>query len=580
MKKIFPKLPFLKIGQGLLPIKIPQIPTEVIAGLTLAALAIPVNIGYSKIAGTPVITGLYTMLLPVLLFALVGGSRLLVVGADSATAAILAAGLIGIASIGTDEYLALAGILALMAAALLILARIIGLAFLADFLSRSVLIGFLTGVGIQVALGQISSMLGLKGGGHGTLQQIWIDVQQISQINYSALSVALVVLLFILVTKRISEHIPGALIAVIGAIAASWVFDFGASMHLVGSIPSGLPHFSLPQVNWDWSLVHKLLPIAFSMFLVILAQSAATSRVYAARHNQPLDQNADLNGLALANIGAGLSGTFVVAGSPTKTQIVDSAGGRTQLTHLVAAGVVILVLLFLTEPLAYMPECVLAVIVFLTGMDLIKFRKMLDILEEEPSEFWIALITTLMVIFVGIEQGVMLAMVLSLIEHTRHGYRPKNIVLEYTEDSRWIAHPVASKMQAVPGLMIYRFTHNIYYANASQLSREIEALIQDQNPPLRWFCIDASAISDVDYTATETLRSLASLLKKKEIHLVVSQMRNDFNEDKQHKILELFGKNAFFNSLDDVVAAYTLTSMRDRYSQLIPADAPLTTKPE
>ncbi len=570
MKKEFLKLPFIKIGQGLLPIKIPQIPNEVIAGLTLAALTIPVNIGYSKIAGTPVITGLYTMLLPALLFALIGGSRLLVVGADSATAAILAAGLIGIASTGTDEYMALTGVLALMAAAFIILARIIGLAFLADFLSRSVLVGFLTGVGIQVALGQISSMLGLQGGGHGTLQKIWVDIQQIDQINYHALGIALAVLLFILGVRKISERIPGALIAVIGAIAASWIFNFGASMHLVGSIPTGLPHFSLPQVDWSWDLIHKLLPVAFSMFLVILAQSAATSRVYAARHNQPLDQNADLNGLALANIGAGLTGAFVVAGSPTKTQIVDSAGGRTQLTHLVAVGVVILVLLFLTEPLAYMPESVLAVIVFLTGADLIKFRKMRDILQEQPSEFWIAVVTMLMVVFVGIEQGILLAMVLSLIEHTRHGYRPKNMVLEYTEDGRWITHPVTSKTQAVPGLMIYRFTHSIYYANSSQLSEEIGALIQAQDPPLRWFCIDASAISDIDYTAAETLKSLSNLMKKKGIRLVVSQMQNGFDEDKHQKILELFGEDAFFDTLDDVVATYMLISMKNQYSQLIP----------
>ncbi len=569
MKKKIAKLFFFKIGQGLLPIRVSQIPVEVIAGFTLAALAIPVNIGYSKIAGTPVVTGLYTMLLPVLLFALAGGSRLLVVGADSATAAILAAGLIGIANTGTDEYLALAGILALMAAALMILARIVGLAFLADFLSHSVLIGFLTGVGIQVALGQISSILGLKGGGHGTLQQIWFDIQQIDQINYCALSVALVVLLVILGAKRISERIPGALIAVVGAITASWVFNFDAFMHVIGSIPSGLPHLSLPQVDWSWDLVHKLLPVAFSMFLVILAQSAATSRAYAARHNQPLDQNADLNGLALANIGAGLSGTFVVAGSPTKTQIVDSAGGRTQLTHLVAAGVVILVLLFLTEPLAYMPESVLAVIVFLTGIDLIKLRKMLDILQKRPSEFWIAMITVLMVIFVGIEQGILLAMVLSLIEHTRHGYRPKNTVLEYTEEGRWITHPVADKTQAVPGLMIYRFTHSIYYANATQLSREIELLTQGQNPPLRWFCIDASAISDVDYTATETLKSLSDLLRKKKIRLIVSQMQNGSNEDRHQKIQELFGEDAFFDTLDDVVAAYILTGTKDQYNQLI-----------
>ena len=179
------------ILQGLLPINGAQVPVEIVAGLTLAALAIPEVMGYTKISGTPVITGLYTMLIPMLLFAFLGSSRHLVVSADSATAAILAAGLVGLANTGTDEYLALAAVLAMMAGVFVILARIIGLAFLADFLSRSVLAGFLTGVGIQVALGQISGMLGLKGGGHGTLQKIWADIQQLDQINYKALGVAL-----------------------------------------------------------------------------------------------------------------------------------------------------------------------------------------------------------------------------------------------------------------------------------------------------------------------------------------------------------------------------------------------------
>ena len=169
----------LPILQGVLPIKSAQIPTELIAGLTLAALAIPEVMGYTKIAGTPVIFGLYTILIPAALFALFGSSRHLVVGADSATAAILAAGLVGLAATGSDEYVALCAVLAFMAAGFLILARVIGLGFLADFLSRTVLVGFLTGVGIQVALGEVSGMLGLKGGGHGTLQKIWNDIQQI-----------------------------------------------------------------------------------------------------------------------------------------------------------------------------------------------------------------------------------------------------------------------------------------------------------------------------------------------------------------------------------------------------------------
>ena len=546
----------LPIMQGLLPIKGSQVPLEIVAGLTLAALAIPEVMGYTKIAGTPVITGLYTMLIPMLVFAFLGSSRHLVVSADSATAAILAAGLVGLANTGTDEYLALAGVLAGMAGVFLILARIIGLAFLADFLSRSVLVGFLTGVGIQVALGQISGMLGLKGGGHGTLQKIWLDIQQIDQINYKALGVALAVLVVIVGARKISKRIPGALLAVVGAIAASWALDFGSSMHVLGTVPSGLPHLALPQVDWSLDLIRRLAPIAFAMFVVILAQSAATSRAYAAKYNESFDQNADLNAMGLANIGAGLSGTFVVAGSPTKTQMVDSAGGRTQLTHLTAVAVVLLVLLFFTAPLAYMPESVLAAVVFLIGIELINFGEMKNIFRQRQSEFWVAVLTALTVVFVGVEQGILLAMVLSIIDHTRRGYRPKNVVLERTDAGQWVSHPVSSEAQAVPGLMIYRFTHSMYYANARQLSEEMTALMNTAQPPLRWFCFDASAIPDVDYSAAETLRSLFAALDERGIRLVVAQVLGDVDPDDRYKLQELFGKDAFYGTLDDVVEAY------------------------
>jgi SulP family sulfate permease len=320
------------------------------------------------------------------LFALFGSSRHLVVGADSATAAILAAGLVGLASTGSDEYLALAAVLAFMAAGFLMLARVIGLGFMADFLSRTVLIGFLTGVGIQVALGQIAGMLGLAGGGNGTVGRVWADLQQIEQVNLYALAIASAVIAVIVGSKRISEKIPGALIAVIGAIALSWALDLGQSVHVLGDVPSGLPHIGLPRVDWSWELISTLVPTAFAMFVVILAQSAATSRAYAARYNERFSENTDLVGLGLANIGAGLSGTFVVNGSPTKTQMVDSAGGRTQLSLLVTTGIVLLVLLFLTAPLAHMPEAVLSSVVFLIGIDLIDVAGMARIYRERRSE--------------------------------------------------------------------------------------------------------------------------------------------------------------------------------------------------
>ena len=409
------------ILQGVLPIKRTQIPAEVIAGITLAALAIPEVMGYTKISGTPIVTGLYTLLIPMVLFGLFGSSRHLVVSADSATAAILSAGLVGLAAIGSDQYMALAEVLAFMAAGFLLLARFIGLGFMADFLSRTVLIGFLTGVGLQVALGEISGMLGLKGGGHGTLLKIWNDFQQIDQINLYSLSVTLSVLVVITSSKKLSHKIPGALLAVIGAIVASWLLDLKSHMHVLGTVPSGLPHIGLPDVNWDWELIEKLVPTAFAMFVVILAQSAATSRAYAIRYNENFSENTDLVGLGLANIGAGLSGTFVVNGSPTKTQMVDSAGGRTQLSLLITSLIVLLVLLFLTGPLAYIPDAVLSTVVFLIGIDLIDVKGMHSIFVRRRSEFWVALFTTLMVVCIGVEQGILFAILLSLGEGERTG---------------------------------------------------------------------------------------------------------------------------------------------------------------
>ncbi len=547
------RLPFM---QGILPIKKDQIPAEIIAGLTLAALAIPEVMGYTKIAGTPVVTGLYTLLIPTALFALFGSSRHLVVGADSATAAILATGLVGLAATGSNEYVALAAVLAFMAAGFLLLARIVGLGFMADFLSRTVLIGFLTGVGLQVALGQISGMLGLKGGGHGSLEKIINDFQQLEHVNIYALAIALSVLIIIIGSKKISKKIPGPLIAVIGVIILSWAFDFKEHMHVLGNVPGGLPHIGLPGVNWSLELITELAPTAFAMFIVILSQSAATSRAYASQYNENFSEDTDLTGLSIANIGAGLSGTFVVNGSPTKTQMIDSAGGRTQLSLLITSAIVLIVLLFLTGPLAFMPEAVLSAVVFLIGVELINIEGMRRIYTQRRSEFWVAILTMLTVLFVGVKEGILFAIVLSLIQHTQRGYRPRNSLLSPTKSGFFHTEPVNSGMQALPGLIIYRFTHSMYYANSQQLSEEIIALVNNAQPSLRWFCIDASGIDDVDFSSAETLRSLFEILKGKGIRFVVAEVMPDVQESLQYSLRELFGADAFYDSLEDVIVAY------------------------
>ena len=345
-----------------LPIDRSRVPTDVIAGVTLAALGIPEVMGYTSIAGMPVITGLYTILIPIAVFAVLGSSRHLVVGADSASAAIMAAGIAGLAPIASPHYVSIAGIVAIATGAFLLLARVVRLGFLADFLSRSVLIGFLTGVGIQVAMGQVAGMFGVPGGSDGGPIQEFIEtLSQIpSQASWTTAAVSASVFIVILGLKAISPKIPGALIAVVGAIAVSWIWDLQAhGVAVLGKVPSGLPSFGIPDYGWDD--LSPIIATAASIFLVVLAQSAATSRAYAAKYADRFDENLDLVGLSFANVSAGLSGTFVVNGSPTKTQMVDGAGGRSQLAQLTTAVIVLIVLLFLTVPLQYMPEAVLVV---------------------------------------------------------------------------------------------------------------------------------------------------------------------------------------------------------------------------
>jgi len=299
-----------------------------------------------------------------------------------------------------------------------------------------------------------------------------------------------------------------------------------------------------------------LIPTAFAMFVVILAQSAATSRAFATRYDERFSENTDLVGLALANIGAGLSGTFVVNGSPTKTQIVDSAGGRSQLSLLVMVAMVALILFLLTGALTYLPEAALSAIVFLIGVGLIDLAGMRSVFEQRRSEFWLALVTALTVVFVGVEQGILLAIALSLVDHTRHGYRPKNAVLVPDESGSWQPKPVATAAQAEPGLVIYRFTHSLYYANSQQFSDEVSLLASSTEPPLRWLCLDAAAVDDVDYSAVETLRSVHAKLKAKGIRLVVAHEMEELITHTRDPLRELFGADAFYERLKDVVTQY------------------------
>ncbi len=546
------------VFQGILPLDRATLTPDIVAGITLAALGIPEVMGYATIAGMPVITGLYTILIPIAVFAILGSSRHLVVGADSATAAIMAAGLTGLAAAGSADYVALAGIMAIITAGFLLLARIIRLGFLADFLSRSVLIGFLTGVGIQVAMGQLPGMLGVPGGTGGTLSKFWGTLEQIPDTNLPTLAVSLSIFAVIFGLKAISPKIPGALIAVIGSIVASYALDLSADgVATLGKVPGGLPTFGLPSSGWsDWL---DLVPTAASIFIVVLAQSAATSRAYAAKYDERFDENVDLVGLSMASVSAGLSGTFVVNGSPTKTQIVDGAGGRSQIASLSAAVIILIVLLFLTKPLQYMPEATLSAIVFLIGLELIDRLGMRKILRWRVDEFVVAVITASVVVIVGVEQGIILAMVLSVLDHLRRSYHPRDTVLVASPSGGVRSVPVADVAdgKVETGLVIYRFAASLYYANANQFSEEVRSILERPEGAPSWFCVDAAAIGDVDYSAGETLVAVHGQMQEHGTRLVFADVDEDVRAElDRYGITDLVGADAFFDSVTDVVAAY------------------------
>jgi SulP family sulfate permease len=541
--------------QGLLPLHRRQVPGDLLAGVTLAAVGIPEVLGYARIAGMPVVTGLYTLLLPMALFAVFGASRHLVVAADSATAAIMAAALVRLADPGSAQYIRLAGLAALITGVLLLLARLARLGFLASFLSRTVLLGFLTGVGIQVAIGQLPGMLGVTAPSMNTLVKLGETVAALPQAQGLSVAVSLGVVAVMLAAQRITRRIPGALIAVVGAIIASRVGDLAAhGVSVLGYVPRGLPAFGLPALGLHDTLA--LLGTSASIFLVILAQSAATARAYAAKYGEPFSTDTDLVGLGASNIAAAFTGTFVVNGSPTKTQIVDDAGGRSQVASLTTSALALVVLLVATGPLSYLPTPALAAVVFLIGAELVDIRGIRQVLRVRRPEFAVAVITAAAVVGLSLSGGIVVAVVASIIDHLRHSYHPHDSVLVKSAAGHWHTMPVAPGVRTEPGLVIYRFGTSLYFANASRLVDDLMA-ITAQGGPIRWFVLDGAAIGDVDYTASSVVSRTIALLHQRHIQFVVTSLMTPVRQQLEHYgISGAAGPDAYFDTPGEALEAF------------------------
>jgi sulfate permease, SulP family len=308
--------------------------------------------------------------------------------------------------------------------------------------------------------------------------------------------------------------------------------------------------------------VAVLLTSAVSMFVVILAQSAATARAYASKYGETLDEDADLVGLGVANVAAAFSGTFVVNGSPTKTQIADTAGGRSQLTQLVTSAVVLVVLLLLTGLLTELPIAALAAVVFVIGAELVDVRGMASILAARRPEFYVALLAAAAVVVLGVRDGIILAIVASVIDHLRHSYRPLNSVLAKSSTGHWEAAPVTPGARTEPGLVIYRFGTSLYYANASRLAADITTLttlttLTTGETPLSWLILDGVAIGDVDYTAASVLSRILTLLHAQHVTVGVSSLLKPVRHQlERYGITGADGPDAYYDTAGEALDAY------------------------
>jgi high affinity sulfate transporter 1 len=498
---------------------------DLVAGVTVAAIAIPESLGYANIAGLPVQTGLYCALLPAVLFAIIASTRQLVVGADSATAALVAAGAGSVVAAGSPTYASTVAVLGLITAAILLLMGVARLGFLADLISQPVLTGFLSGVGVSLIIGKLPGMLGIKASGT-TWDKLVDTVTNLGQVNGTSAVLAFGVVVSMLVMERVLPKLPAALLAVVVfSVLAALIGAEGRGVSMVGNVPAGLPSLTIP--SFSSGEITRLCATAAAIAVVILAQSAAVARSFATKNGYRDNTNQDLYALAAANTGSALTGGFAINGSPPRTAAGDGAGSRSQLVNIVMALVIGIVLLFATGLFEYLPSPVLDGVVFAIGVGLVKVPELRAIQRTRPFEFFAAILALVVVAFVGVEQGILLAVLVSLVDRLRRQYQPHDEIL--VSDGEVAPRLLDRVRPGLPmdGILVYRFGTGLFFENAAHFDERVRDLVSAATAPVHAVVLDAAAMDDIDFTGTEVLRRQASDFAAQNVRLFVAELSTD-----------------------------------------------------
>ena len=493
--------------------------TDVVAGVTVAALALPSSMAYAEIAGVPVSAGLYALLLPVLAYALLGSAPRVVVGPEGTVALLVATALAPLAVAGSPEYAALAAMLAILVGAVFLLARLARLGWIADYFSQAVLVGYITGVAIVLILGQLGKLVGVSSDEDGAIREAVDIVLHLGDANAATVVVGIVSIALLVVAGRVSKRFPGALVLVVLGIAVSWALDLaGQGVTVTGEVPSGLPSLEVPDVST--SDLATLTAAAVAVFLVAFSDSILTSRSFAARHHETVDANQELLAFGAVQLAAGVSQGIPVGTSGSRTAVNDDMGATSQVSGIASAGTIAVILLFLTGPIQYLPSAVLGAVIVYAAAKLIDVGQWRDLARSSRVELVIAAVTVACVVMIGVLQAIIVAVVLSVADIIRRAARPADAVLGWSEqEDRYVDvvdHPDAG---VTPGVVVYRIQDRLFFANAHFFKRRLWAAVDGAPKPVHHVVLDASFISDIDASAEVALREVLDGLRERNIEL-------------------------------------------------------------
>jgi high affinity sulfate transporter 1 len=531
---------------------------DVIAGLVLAAFLVPVGMGYAEASGLPAITGLYATIVPLLVYAIVGPSRILVLGPDSSLAPIIAVTVVALAGGDPDAAIALAGVTALMTGGLLVLAGLFHLGYLTDLLSLPIRYGYLNGIALTVIVSQLPKVFGFSTDSQGLLDEFADFVRGVAdgETVPAALAIGVASIVVVVVGRRWSPRIPWVLVAVVLGTLAVSIFGLQDEVDVVGALPRGLPTFDMPTVPADD--LPRLAAAAVSIALVAFADTSVLSRTYAARLGDDVDPNREMIALGAANLATGLFQGFPISSSSSRTPVAESAGAKTQLTGVVGAVAIVLLLVLAPALLRNLPQATLGAIVVVAATSLIEVRAVRRLLRVRPPEFWVSMACFLGVALLGVIPGIFLAIGLGLGQFVHRAWLPYDAVLGRVAGLKGY-HDVTRHPEGlqIPGLVLYRWDAPLFFANAARFRERVFRNVRRAGPDVRWVVVAGEPITDVDSTAVRALSDLLDDLDTRGVRFAFAELKGPvWDQLKTYGIAERIGERYRFPTLGTAVKAY------------------------